>query len=89
MVATPRALYTWYHFQCVICFSIQLPTDIEYFGSYVVLPEVRKAIHVGNLTFNDGLKVEEHLREDICQSVIDWVVVLANNYRVSIFFKGD
>ncbi|XP_071484214.1 probable serine carboxypeptidase CPVL isoform X1 [Diadema antillarum] len=64
------------------------PVDTNYYNDYVALPEVRRAIHVGNLTYNDGAAVENHLRADICQSVIDWVVVLANNYRC-MFYSGQ
>nr|XP_054767401.1 probable serine carboxypeptidase CPVL [Lytechinus pictus] len=65
-----------------------LPADTNYYNNYLALPEVRRAIHVGNLTYNDGNKVEEHLREDICKSVKDWTSVLANNYRC-LFYSGQ
>uniref|UniRef100_A0A1B6EFH6 Carboxypeptidase n=1 Tax=Clastoptera arizonana TaxID=38151 RepID=A0A1B6EFH6_9HEMI len=47
--------------------------------------EVRKAIHVGNATFNGGTKVEEFLMEDVMQSVKPWVETLLENYRVLIY----
>lgn len=43
---------------------------------------VRRAIHVGNLTFNDGSKVERHLLQDIMKSIKPWLGVLMDNYRV-------
>ncbi|XP_786169.3 probable serine carboxypeptidase CPVL [Strongylocentrotus purpuratus] len=65
-----------------------LPADTNYYNDYLAFPEVRRAIHVGNLTYNDGTKVENHLREDICKSVKDWTVVLADNYRC-MFYSGQ
>lgn len=48
-----------------------------------MLPEVRKSIHVGNLTFHDGFKVEEHLLEDVMKTIKPWLAILMDNYRVS------
>ncbi|XP_062925601.1 probable serine carboxypeptidase CPVL isoform X2 [Mobula hypostoma] len=61
------------------------PMDQDYFTVFLSQPEVRKSIHVGNLTFHDGSEVEQHLMEDIMQSVKPWVTVLMNNYRVLIY----
>uniref|UniRef100_A0A3Q3VZW3 Probable serine carboxypeptidase CPVL n=1 Tax=Mola mola TaxID=94237 RepID=A0A3Q3VZW3_MOLML len=49
--------------------ACQEPEDQEYFSKFVTLPVVRRAIHVGNLTFNDGSKVERHLLQDIMKSI--------------------
>ncbi|EEC06009.1 serine carboxypeptidase, putative, partial [Ixodes scapularis] len=46
---------------------------------------VRKAIHVGKLTFNDGDAVKAHLLEDIMKSVKPWLTVLIENYKVMIY----
>ncbi|XP_078284634.1 putative serine carboxypeptidase CPVL isoform X2 [Rhinoraja longicauda] len=61
------------------------PPDQSYFNNYLSLSEVRKSIHVGNLTFHDGSKVELHLLEDIMQSVKPWLTILMNNYRVLMY----
>ncbi|XP_072139294.1 probable serine carboxypeptidase CPVL isoform X1 [Mobula birostris] len=61
------------------------PMDQDYFTVFLSQPEVRKSIHVGNLTFHNGSEVEKHLMEDIMQSVKPWVTVLMNNYRVLIY----
>jgi vitellogenic carboxypeptidase-like protein len=61
------------------------PEDMSYFGPYLDLPSTRKAIHVGNLTFNDGKQVESHLLEDVMKSVKPWVAVLMDNYKVLIY----
>ena len=47
--------------------------EMGYYYKYINLPSVRKAIHVGNLTFNDGMAVEQHLMEDVMQSVKPWI----------------
>jgi hypothetical protein len=45
-------------------------------------PSVRKAIHVGNLTYNDGTAVEKHLLNDVMDSVKPWITTLMDNYKV-------
>ncbi|XP_048882335.1 LOW QUALITY PROTEIN: probable serine carboxypeptidase CPVL [Brienomyrus brachyistius] len=61
------------------------PEDQEYFTRFVTLPQVRAAIHVGNLTFNDGSRVEKYLQEDVMKSIKPWLAVLMDNYRVLIY----
>uniref|UniRef100_A0A8C2XBI2 Probable serine carboxypeptidase CPVL n=1 Tax=Cyclopterus lumpus TaxID=8103 RepID=A0A8C2XBI2_CYCLU len=61
------------------------PEDQEYFSQFVTLPAVRRAIHVGNLTFNDGSEVEKHLLQDVMKSIKPWLGVLMDNYRVLIY----
>ncbi|XP_064410934.1 probable serine carboxypeptidase CPVL isoform X2 [Latimeria chalumnae] len=63
----------------------QEPPDQEYFGKFLSLPEVRKAIHVGNLTFHDGSEVEKHLLEDVMKTIKPWLAVLMDNYRVMLY----
>uniref|UniRef100_A0A8C1A8R8 Probable serine carboxypeptidase CPVL n=2 Tax=Cyprinus carpio TaxID=7962 RepID=A0A8C1A8R8_CYPCA len=63
----------------------QEPPDQEYFSSFVTLPDVRRSIHVGNLTFNDGSDVEKHLLQDVMKSIKPWLGVLMDNYRVLIY----
>ncbi|XP_038044986.1 probable serine carboxypeptidase CPVL [Patiria miniata] len=66
-----------------------IPADQDYFTNYLALPEVRKAIHVGNLTFNNGDKVSQFLREDFMQSVEKLVTILADaNYKI-LFYNGQ
>ncbi|KAJ1100486.1 hypothetical protein NDU88_005572, partial [Pleurodeles waltl] len=57
------------------------PSDQEYFSKFLSLSEVRKSIHVGNLTFNDGSEVEKHLMSDIMKTVKPWLTVLMDNYK--------
>lgn len=69
------------HLSC-FCAPPQEPEDQEYFSQFVTLPLVRRAIHVGNLTFHDGSKVEKHLLQDVMKSIKPWLGVLMDNYRV-------
>ena len=54
-------------------------------GTYIQLAKVRKAVHVGNLTFHTDSKVEEYLLQDIMQSVKPWVEILLEEYRVLVY----
>ncbi|KAI3360949.1 hypothetical protein L3Q82_013157, partial [Scortum barcoo] len=65
--------------------TCQEPEDQEYFSQFVTLPDVRRAIHVGNLTFHDGSQVEKHLLQDVMKSIKPWLGVLMDNYRVLIY----
>lgn len=58
------------------------------YQSYIQTPEVRKAIHVGNKTYNNGQAVEENLREDVMDTVAPWVAELLSHYRI-LFFNGQ
>ncbi|XP_071108886.1 probable serine carboxypeptidase CPVL isoform X2 [Haliotis cracherodii] len=61
------------------------PASFNYYGPFLARPEVRRAIHVGNLTYNDGSAVEKHLMNDVMQSVKPWIATLMDNYRVLIY----
>ncbi|XP_024124233.1 probable serine carboxypeptidase CPVL [Oryzias melastigma] len=61
------------------------PEDQEYFSQFVTLPAVRRAIHVGNLTFHDGSEVEKHLLQDVMKSIKPWLGELMDNYRVLMY----
>ncbi|KAM9308706.1 putative serine carboxypeptidase CPVL [Gastrophryne carolinensis] len=63
----------------------QEPVDQEYFGPFLALSEVRKSIHVGNLTFHDGSEVEKHLLSDVMKTIKPWLAVLMDNYRVLLY----
>lgn len=65
--------------------TCQEPEDQEYFSQFVTLPEVRRAIHVGNMTFHDGSEVEKHLLQDVMKSIKPWLGVLMDNYRVLMY----
>ncbi|XP_036102788.1 probable serine carboxypeptidase CPVL isoform X2 [Molossus molossus] len=61
------------------------PEDQNYYEKFLSLSEVRRAIHVGNRTFNDGSKVAKYLREDTVKSVKPWLTEIMNNYKVLIY----
>ncbi|XP_020848922.1 putative serine carboxypeptidase CPVL isoform X1 [Phascolarctos cinereus] len=67
-----------YYFNFLRC---QEPEEEKYFGYFLSLPEVRRAIHVGNLTFHDGSEVEKHMWADWFKSVKPWLAEIMNNYR--------
>ncbi|XP_006896197.1 PREDICTED: probable serine carboxypeptidase CPVL [Elephantulus edwardii] len=59
--------------------------DTGYYEKFLSLPEVRKAIHVGNNTFNNGSNVEKYLQEDTMKSIKPWLIEIMNNYKVLIY----
>ena len=67
----------------LISLPFQSPAEFQYYGDYIQLPAVRKAIHVGSLTYNSGDKVEKHLQGDMLQSVKPWLAAVMNKYKVS------
>lgn len=60
-------------------------TQSEDFGPMIQKSAVRNAIHVGELPFNNGTIVEEHLKEDVMKSVAPWVSELLDHYYVVIY----
>ena len=62
------------------------PKDFDYYISYLQQPFVRKAIHVGNLTYDaESTVVHDHLNDDMAKSVKPWVEeLLDNNYKVKL-----
>ena len=61
------------------------PPEFRYYIDYLAFPTVRRAIHVGNLTFQIGTLVEMHLKMDMLKSVKPWLAELMNNYKVLIY----
>jgi vitellogenic carboxypeptidase-like protein len=61
------------------------PASFGYYNGYVTKDEVRKAIHVGNLTYNDGSEVEKKLLNDVMQSTAKWLALLMDNYKVLLY----
>ncbi|KAI0226670.1 putative serine carboxypeptidase CPVL [Lamellibrachia satsuma] len=71
-----------YYYNYMRC---KMPKDQDYYSAYVSLPAVRKSIHVGDLPFNSGEKVETFLVKDILQSVKPWLGETMDNYRVMLY----
>ncbi|XP_068223803.1 probable serine carboxypeptidase CPVL [Palaemon carinicauda] len=61
------------------------PKEMDYWPKFINKPLVRRALHVGNLTFHDGGKVESFLEEDIMKSVKPWIEELLDSYKVLIY----
>jgi len=63
------------------------PADMNYYNNYVQLANVRRAIHVGDMTWNNGSIVENHLLEDVMKSnVKPWIEeILEQGYKVMIY----
>ena len=56
------------------------PVDFNYYQDFLDKPEVRKSIHVGNLTYhNVSMDAYKHLFMDFAFSVADKVAVLLDN----------
>ena len=61
---------------------VQMPEDLGYYGKWLSLPDVRRSIHVGNLTYNDGSKVEQYLLMDLMQSAKPQLTEAMNYFKV-------
>ncbi|XP_072745258.1 venom serine carboxypeptidase-like [Anoplolepis gracilipes] len=60
--------------------------DIDWMSEWIQKADTRKAIHVGNNTFNvEASIVEEYLKEDVMQSIIVILKDLLEHYRVLIY----
>jgi len=63
----------------------QTPDDMDYYSKWLSLPDVRRSLHVGNLTYNDGSKVEQYLLTDLMQSAKPQLTETMNFYRVFVY----
>jgi len=62
------------------------PKDMGYYPAFLELATTRRALHVGNLTYNSGEEVERHLLKDIMQSTKPWIEELMTaGYKVLIY----
>ncbi|CAK9812743.1 Venom serine carboxypeptidase [Anthophora plagiata] len=60
--------------------------ESDYMVDWLQRADIRKAIHVGNCTFNvESQKVEEHLKADVMKSIAVLVADLVQHYRVLIY----
>ena len=73
-----------YYFNYLLADS---PAEFGYYNTFLQLPEVRKSLHVGNLTYNSGVAVEKHLMADVMKSVKPWIEELLEKkvYKVMIY----
>jgi len=63
------------------------PDAMNYYGKWLSFADVRRSIHVGNLTYHkfNGTKVYQYLLEDILKSVKPQLAEAMNNYRVMLY----
>lgn len=62
-----------------------------YYNAFVQQPHVRRSIHVGNKTYNDGSTVEKFMREDMYKSVSPLIIDILDakeGYKV-LFYNGQ
>jgi vitellogenic carboxypeptidase-like protein len=64
----------------------QSEPEFDYYVPWVTANENRRKIHVGNLTYNDGDAVGQALANDVMQSIVGKVAIIANNnYKILIY----
>ena len=62
------------------------PDEFSYYPSYLGLEAIRRAIHVGNLTYSEGNVVEMHIINDIMNTIKPWFAALLDaDYKVLIY----
>ncbi|KAK9296016.1 hypothetical protein QLX08_009856 [Tetragonisca angustula] len=60
--------------------------DSDYMVQWLQTADIRKALHVGNITFNaESKKVEEYLISDVMQSLAGLIEDLVQHYKVLIY----
>lgn len=65
---------------------LKAPADFNYFYKFLNAESTRKAIHVGNIKFNDGgTDVEIALINDIMDTQVDNFVTLLENYKILLY----
>ncbi|KAK5644865.1 hypothetical protein RI129_006165 [Pyrocoelia pectoralis] len=62
--------------------------SLKYFVDYLQREDVKRAIHVGNATFHDGVTVDKYLTEEFTQSIAPWISELLSHYRM-MFYNGQ
>ena len=67
------------------------PKDFTYYPQWLERPQVRKAIHVGNLTYDDvSMKVHQYLNDDMLKSIRPWLeALLEADYKVLNNYFAD
>ncbi|KAF6211952.1 hypothetical protein GE061_012469 [Apolygus lucorum] len=54
-------------------------------SAYLNQTSVRRSLHVGNLSYSNGEKVQNKLYEDVMKSVAPWLEELMDEYRVMLY----
>ncbi|GBL86641.1 putative serine carboxypeptidase CPVL [Araneus ventricosus] len=63
----------------------ETPKEFTYFSDYIQKPQFRNALHIGNLSFQNGKSVQKYLLLDVMKSVKPKVAVIMDHYRVLIY----
>lgn len=63
------------------------PEELDYFGAFLNAPSVRRSLHVGNHTMQDGHDCEMHLLSDFMVSLKEELAALMDDpaYRVVVY----
>jgi len=61
------------------------PKDFDYYSQLLSQPEVRLAIHVGDLPYHSGETVEKFLMSDVMQSAKLYLSDIMNYYKVLLY----
>jgi len=63
------------------------PAEFDNYPKFLEKPEVRRAIHVGNLTYHDiSLVAHQHLFDDMSKTIRPWLeTLLESDYKVMIY----
>ncbi|XP_064401479.1 probable serine carboxypeptidase CPVL [Halichondria panicea] len=62
------------------------PPDFNYYVPFINTTDIRRAIHVGSLSYGSHAEdVEMALGNDIMDTVRDWLSVLMDNYKVLLY----
>lgn len=61
------------------------PADMGYYSKYLARCDVRRAAHVGNVTYGGGGAVFSHMIHDFMDTVRQWMPTLLVNYRTMLF----
>ncbi|KAL0268029.1 UNVERIFIED_CONTAM: hypothetical protein PYX00_010118 [Menopon gallinae] len=56
------------------------------YQAFLQLPEVRKALHVGNIHWDNGTLCRDILWSDLMQSMRPWLETLMDHYRVLLYY---
>ncbi|KAE8573737.1 venom serine carboxypeptidase [Halyomorpha halys] len=73
------------------CYNYVINDDRGKYGDlskFLQSDELRRALHVGNMTFQNGYYSSKYLENDVMQSVKPWIEELLEEYRI-LFYNGQ
>lgn len=62
--------------------------ESEFYGKFLQSPEIRRALHVGSIPFDNGEEVRKNMQQDMMKSVAPWVAELLSHYR-GVIYNGQ